>query len=70
MEAVGKKRSLNEELTGGRDAEDQQPAIERPAFEPQSSCFNEINRGDVIALPEKRFISGERPPFKRLFVET
>ena len=70
MEAVGKQRRLYKELAGGSDAEDQQPTIKSAALEPQSPRFNEINRGDFVALSEKRFVSGERSSLECVFIET
>src|SRR5438477_6469100 len=70
MKDFGKKCRLHEELVGGSDAKDQSATIKSPAFQPQSARFNEINRGDFIALPEKHFVSGERSSLECVFIET
>jgi len=44
------------------------PILKAP-FQPQAPRFDEINRSDFVALPEKHLVSSERSSFERLLVE-
>src|SRR5262245_47149179 len=69
MKDVGEERRFDEKLVGPRGAENQRPAVERPPLQPQASQLDEIDRGDLVALPEEELISGERSSFERVLVE-
>jgi hypothetical protein len=69
MKDFGKKRRFDEKLAGWRGAKDQRPAVDRAPLKAQPPYFDEIDGGDLVALPEQHLVSRERSSLKRLFVE-
>ena len=69
MEDVGKQRGLDKEFAGRACPEHERASVERAPVQPQPPFFDEIDRLDFVALPEKTLVWAEPPPLKVGFVE-